>query len=300
MSIVFFGTTDTGWHCLDQMLRAGLPVRGIVTGLPEFEISYAKDKVHNLRYRSFENFRERDGIPVLTFSRQFDESIMQTLASWAAKLFVVIGWYHLIPARVLALAPLGAVGVHWSLLPKYRGGSPLVWAMINGETETGASLFYLQPKVDTGAVIAQESASIGAHDEVARMIEKLNAVSGRLVVEHIPNILNGTASAFAQEESAATFFPPRSPSDGKIDWRWPAQRIYNFIRAQSPPYPCAFTEYNGRTIRIAKATLQPIRGVHARVRAGDGKWLGLESILVGDEGEITKALQYFQREVVLF
>jgi methionyl-tRNA formyltransferase len=132
------------------------------------------------------------------------------------------------------------------------------------------------------------------------MIEKLNLISGRLVIKHIPKILNGTATAQAQDEAAATFFPPRSPNDGKIDWCWPARQIYNFIRAQTLPYPCAFTEYDGHQIKIVKATLPPETGAHVRVQAGDGVWLGLEKIMIDDEPEVRSALSYFQCEVVSF
>ncbi|NUO81978.1 methionyl-tRNA formyltransferase, partial [candidate division KSB1 bacterium] len=293
MSIVFFGTTDTGWHCMHAMIQAGLPVRGLVTGSQEFEISYAKDKVQNLRHRSFKNFQEQHGIPVLTFTRRFDDEIVHTLTSWQPQLFVVIGWYHIIPERVRALAPLGTVGVHWSLLPKYRGGSPLVWAIINGERETGASLFYLEGKVDTGDLIAQERVSLGADEEVGELIAKLNTVSGKMVAEHIPKLLHGTAARWEQEEAQATYFPPRAPEDGKIDWTWPARRIYDFIRAQTLPYPCAFGLQRGRKIKIVKATLQPLAGVHVRVRAGDGAWLGLEKILLESEQQVKWARDYF-------
>lgn len=300
MSLVFFGTTDTGWHCLHEMIKAGLPVSGIVTGLPEFDISYAKDKVRNLRHRSFKNFEEEHGVPVLTFTRKFDEEIVRTIASRQPRLFVVIGWYHLIPTRVRALAPLGTVGVHWSLLPKYRGGSPLVWAMINGEAETGASLFYLEDQVDAGDVIAQTRVSIGENDEVGAMIHRLNIASGDLVVEHIPKLLRGVAPRRAQEESQATYFPPRAPEDGRIDWSWPARRIYDFIRAQTLPYPCAFFFYNGQKIKIVKATLQPQREQHVLVQAGEGEWLGLEKIMLEPQIEIIAARDYFQRTEITF
>jgi methionyl-tRNA formyltransferase len=300
MSLVFFGATDTGWHCLDEMLKAGLPVSGIVTGLQEFEISYAKDKVRNVRHRSFKNFQEEHGIPVLTFTRTFDEDLVRTLARRQPQLFVVIGWYHLIPARVRALAPLGTVGMHWSLLPKYRGGSPLVWAMINGEAETGASLFYLESKVDTGDVIAQARVSIGEEDEVGELIDKLNAVSGELVREHVPKILHATASRWRQDETQATYFPPRSPEDGKIDWSWPARRIYDFIRAQTSPYPCAFAFHRGHKIKIVQATLKPERGQHVLVAAGDGAWLGLKTIWVEGENEPRNAKEYFKLDEIVF
>lgn len=300
MSIVFFGTTDTGYHCLEQMLLAGLPVAGIVTGLPEFEISYAKGRVQNRRHRDFHLFQERFGVPVLTFTRKFDEAILSTLARWQPQLLVVIGWYHLIPARVRALAPLGTVGIHWSLLPKYRGGSPLVWAIINGERETGASLFYLEDKVDTGRIIAQTPVAIGEHENIAHMIDKLNAVSAEIVVEHVPEILQGTAVSWPQDEAHATYFRPRLPEDGLIDWRWPARRIYNFIRAQTLPYPCAFSNYHGQRIRIVSATLQPQSGEHVRVCSGDGGWLGLEKILGDDDETIRPALPFFQKEEIEF
>jgi len=300
MSIVFFGTTDTGWHCLDRMVRTGLPVRGIVTAPPEFEISYAPGKVRNLRHRSFQNFEAEWNIPVLPFTRRFEETIVETLASWQPRLFVVIGWYHLIPSRVRALAPLGAVGIHWSLLPKYRGGSPLVWAMLNGEQETGASLFYLEDQVDAGKIIAQRRVPIARHEQVADLIRKLNEASTRLVVEFIPQILAGTATAWEQEEAAASFFPPRAPAQGRIDWHWPARRIYDFIRAQTLPYPCAFTYYHGHRIRIVKASLQLQPTVHVCVRAGDDAGLGIETILLGDETEIRQARDYFRAESIRF
>jgi len=300
MSIVFFGTTDTGHHCLAQMLRAGLPVSGMVTGLPEFEISYAQAKVQNLRYRSFQDLAEAFGVPLLTFQRKFDEKILRTLQQWQPQLLVVIGWYHLIPARVRALAPRGAVGVHWSLLPKYRGGSPLVWAMINGETQTGASLFYLEERVDTGNIIAQQAVAIDEHDDVQQMIAKLNAISGRLVVEHLPRLLQGTATSWPQDEAAASYFRPRSPADGEIDWRWPARRIYDFIRAQTLPYPCAFTFYRGQPLRLVKAVLHPQAGLHVAVRAGDGRWLGLETILVEEETQARNARDYFGQDEIVF
>lgn len=300
MSIVFFGTTDTGHHCLAQMLRAGLPVSGMVTGLPEFEISYAPGKVQNLRHRSFQDLAEAFSIPQLTFQRKFDEAILQTLRQWQPQLLVVIGWYHLIPASVRALAPLGAVGVHWSLLPKYRGGSPLVWAMLQGEAETGASLFYLEDKVDTGRIVAQDAVAIGADDDVRQMIAKLNLLSGRLVVEHLPRVLQGTASSWPQDEAAATYFRPRGPADGEIDWRWPAQRLYDFIRAQTLPYPCAFTFHCGQRVRLVKATLSPRRGAHTAVRAGDGRWLGLETILAEEETEVRNARDFFGEDEIAF
>ncbi len=295
MSIVFFGTTDTGWHCLNEMLHAGLPVSGIVTGLPEFEISYAKNKVRNLRHRSFKNFENEFGIPILTFTRKFEEESVRTIASWQPRLLVVIGWYHLMPSRVRALAPLGAVGVHWSLLPKYRGGSPLVWAMINGERETGASLFYLEDKVDVGDVIAQTRMRIGAEEEVGAMIARLNVASGGLVVEHIPQLLQGVAQRRPQDEAQATYFAPRAPEDGEIDWSWPARRIYDFIRAQTLPYPCAFSFFDKQKIKIVKATLHPQREHHVLVQAGDGKWVGLEKIVAAPQTQIIAAREYFQQ-----
>ena len=122
----------------------------------------------------------------------------------------------------------------------------------------------------------------------------------RLVVAHIPGILHGTATAWEQNEALAAFFPPRSPEDGRIDWQWPARRIYDFIRAQSLPYPCAFTFYRRHKIRIVKASLQPQPGLHVRVRAGDGVVLGLELILPNDENESRPATECFEQDEIKF
>ena len=294
MSLVFFGTTDTGWHCLQALVDAGVPISGIITGSREFEISYAREKVVNLRHRSFDHFTRDHDIPVYHFERRFDEQVMAALRGWQPRLIVVAGWYYLIPERVRVLAVRGTVGVHWSLLPKYRGGSPLVWAMINGEHETGVSLFHMENTIDTGPIVGQAKAVIEEHDDVAAMIAKLNALSGALVAEQVPLLLAGTASAVPQNETEATYLPPRSPEDGRIDWRQPARQIYNFIRAQTRPYPCAFTEHQGQRIRILSATLTPHPDRHVRIRCGDGNWLGLDRLITADDRELV-AIEYFKR-----
>ena len=300
MNIIFFGTTDTGRHCLEKMLKANLPVKGIITGFPDFEVSYSKSKVSNCRYSSFDDLEKQYGIPVIYYSRKFDEDMIQKISSWSPMLFVVIGWYHIIPMKICQLAEKGVIGVHWSLLPKYRGGSPLVWAMINGEKETGASLFYFDAKIDAGPVIAQKSVRINKDDNVAQLIDNLNMISGDLVVEKIPQILAGQTVAWEQDEALATYYSPRLPNDGKINWKWGARKIYNFIRAQTLPYPCAFTKYNNQKISIVSASDRPVNGRHVRVLCGDGNWLWLKKILVAEEGKIRDAFSYFQSEIIDF
>jgi len=145
--------------------------------------------------------------------------------------------------------------MHASLLPKYRGGAPLVWAMINGEEKSGLTFFYLEDGVDNGDVISQKEISIEESDYISDLIDKTTAAALEIIDESIPSLAENRAPRIRQDESQATYVPQRKPEDGKIDWSWDARRIKNFIRAQSKPYPGAFTEINGKKVTIWNADI---------------------------------------------
>jgi methionyl-tRNA formyltransferase len=196
-------------------------------------------------------------IPVFKIDGDLKE-YTEVLKELKPDFLLAIGWYYMIPKKMLMLAEKGAAGIHASLLPKYRGNAPLVWAMINGEKETGVSFFYFEGGVDEGDIIAQESFPIEESDTIKNLLFKTNAASKKILVEHLSKISKGTASRIKQDHSKASLFPKRSPEDGLIDWNWDIQRIKNFIRAQTKPYPGAYTIIAGKKIIIWDADVMSI------------------------------------------
>lgn len=250
MRTVFFGASALGHRCCRALLESGADVVGIVTMPEEFSISYSRRPIRNVTYRDFGDLALEFHLPLLKVQRGLDDATLATIASWGPDFGLAIGWYYMIQASARKLFPLGVAGIHASLLPRYRGGAPLVWAVINGEQTAGVTLFYLDDGVDTGDVIAEEAFSIADEDTIATLLEKATNASIRLVCEQLPALAAGGAARITQDDSAATTYAQRSPEDGLIDWTWPSERIRNFIRAQTRPYPGAFTRIAGKRVVI--------------------------------------------------
>ena len=260
MRIAFFGASELGHSCCRELLAGGFDVRGIVTMPEHFEISYAQSAVRNVTYRDFGHLAASYGVPLLRVERGLSADDRTTIASWEADLGLVVGWYYMLSADLRAVFPRGVVGIHASLLPKYRGGAPLVWALINGETESGVTLFYFEDGVDSGDVIAQRSFPIGRHDTIATLLERAERASVALLRETVPKIADGSADRTPQDETMATTFPQRSPADGRIDWSRTAEEVDRFIRAQTRPYPGAWTVIDGKRVTIWQAEVEDAGG----------------------------------------
>lgn len=169
----------------------------------------------------------------------------------APDLLVVMGWRTMISERVLAAARRGSVGVHESLLPTYRGFAPVNWAVINGESQTGVTLFYLTATgVDNGDIIDQAVVNIGEADTAGEVYAQTSRVSLQLLDERFDDLLSGRAPRRAQDEQKATYTCARIPDDGLIDWRAATRRIHNLVRGLARPYPGAFSTYGGLRFRI--------------------------------------------------
>lgn len=255
MRIVFFSASELGFNCCHKLIQENFNVVAVFTIPQEFKISYSKDKpVKNVLFRDFSFFNEQYGIPVVTVSDKMG-SYEEALREFQPDLLVVIGWYYMIPKKLRDIAPLGCIGIHASLLPKYRGGAPLVWAVINGEKEAGISLFYFDDGVDDGDIIAQISFPIEETDTIKDLLVKVEQSSLQILPENLSRIQNGKASRIVQDHSKATYVPQRKPEDGEIDWGWDKKRIKNFIRAQTKPYPGAFTKIGNKKVIIWDAEI---------------------------------------------
>ena len=252
MKIVFFGVTKYSYELLEALLQNDYDVSVIFTTPEEFEISYAEKPVKIYNYANLKEFGEKFAVPVIEVNGNIN-SYYNDFKKYSPDVILVLGWYYMMPRAIREIPPMGCIGIHSSLLPMYAGGAPLVWAIIKGENETGITLFHLEEGVDTGDIIAQERFSIEYNDDISTVYRKATASSKKILLEYLPKIANGTAPRKHQDLSQRTVYPQRSPKDGEIDWTKSAEEIRDFIRAQTKPYPGAFTYIGNKKVTVWKA-----------------------------------------------
>jgi methionyl-tRNA formyltransferase len=242
---VLFAYHDSGYACMDALLKMGAPIAALFTH---------RDDVHEeIWWRSCAELAARHGIPV-----HVDESVEAAGAKIAAIKPAVIysfSYRHLIPESVLEMAPLGSFNLHPSLLPAYRGRAPVNWVLVNGERETGVTLHYMVARADAGDIVGQRSVAIDDTDNALTLYRKLVPLGVELIEELHPKIVEGTAPRRKMDIAKGSYFGRRKPDDGRIDWRWPARRIFNLVRAVTHPYPGAFCFVGGRKLMVWEAKL---------------------------------------------
>lgn len=166
---------------------------------------------------------------------------------------LVAGWYRIIPPAVLEAIPRGFFGVHYSMLPAYRGSAPVVWAMINGEPQIGFSIFQMSPGMDEGLIAGQGSVAVTSDMYVADVLEALDAASMEFVGAIAAELATGSRPLVPQSDVGLSFAGARNPADGAIDWTRTAQEVERFVRAQSRPYPGAHSVLGDATVTVWRA-----------------------------------------------
>lgn len=179
---------------------------------------------------------------------------LQKLINLEPDLIVTAAFGQILPKALLDAPKLGAINVHASLLPKYRGGAPIHQAIIDGEKETGVTIMYMAPKLDAGDIISQQAIDIEANDDVGSMHDKLSFLGADLLAKTLPDIINGTNDRIEQNEAEATFASNISREDERIDWTQPAQAVYNHIRGLSP-WPVAYTKLDDTNMKLYAAKI---------------------------------------------
>jgi methionyl-tRNA formyltransferase len=255
MKFLFIGATGFGLRCLKQMSTLNnVTICGIISNAETFSISYNKTGVKNVLYADFETHAKENNIPFYRMKENMKEETLHMFFDSCTPEFVIsIGWYHLIPGTLMSKCKFA--GLHASLLPDYSGGAPLVWAIINGEKRTGITFFLMDKNVDSGDIIGQKATQITDDDTIKTLYDRIEVLGLELINEYIPKIVDGSVVYIKQDESKRRIFPNRKPDDGLIDWTWNKQRIKNFIRAQTKPYPGAFTILNGKKVIIWDADI---------------------------------------------
>jgi methionyl-tRNA formyltransferase len=191
--------------------------------------------------------------------------------------FLFSFYYRYMLERAWVEVPrLGALNMHGSLLPKYRGRAPVHWAILNGESETGASLHYMVEKPDAGALVDQQSVPILENDTALDVSFKVAEAAGQVLRRSLPTLIAGTAPAQVLDLSRGSYFGRRRPEDGRIDWRGTARTVHDLVRAVAPPFPGAFTEVNGCRLAVLETRVdaEPARYSNQApcLYAADGEW----------------------------
>jgi methionyl-tRNA formyltransferase len=246
MKIIFMGTPDFAVPTLKAITASRHEVVGIVTG-PDKPAGRGQI-VHEPPVKS--SARELS-IPILQPESLKEQSFFDQLRYLKADLIVVVA-FRILPDKVLTIPPKGAINLHASLLPKYRGAAPINWALINGEPETGITIFQIKPQVDTGEILWQEKIPITADDTFGSLHDRLALIGAEALVKVLDKIEQGEISSLPQNHSAATLAPKIHPDLGEINWTNTARSIKGLIHGLSPT-PGAFTFFNNKRIKILAA-----------------------------------------------
>lgn len=233
LKIVFFGTPEFAMESLRLLLNAGFDISAVVT-MPD----KIAGRGHKLIESDVKKFAVEKGLRVLQPEKLKSPEFISQLQEINADLFIVIA-FRMLPEIVWSMPPLGTFNLHASLLPKYRGAAPINWAVINGDTETGVTTFFLRHEIDTGDIIQQEKIEILPEDNVGDVHDKLMRLGAQMVVNTVREIQEGGVNPIPQPEGEFLPAPKIFKDTCRIDWNKSAVEVHNLIRGLSP-YPAAW------------------------------------------------------------
>lgn len=261
---VVFAYHNVGVRCLKVLHAHGVEISLVVT--------HVDDPREARWFESVAATARDDGIGTLTPDDPNADNVVARVAAVAPDFLFSFYYRRMIAAPLLALPRQGALNMHGSLLPKYRGRAPVNWAVLAGERQTGATLHYMTAKPDGGDIVAQTAVPILPNDTAREVFDKVTVAAEMTLDRALPALMAGTAPRQTQDLSQGSYFSGRRPEDGIIDWRRDARTIHNLVRAVAPPYPGALTTVGGVPARIlstriaddaAPATLVPGLSVRA-------------------------------------
>lgn len=249
MKLVVCGYHNVGYRCIEELLQQGAEISLIFT--------HEDSATEQIWFSSVRELAEKNRIPYLTSSINEPENI-EKVRQIGPDFLLSFYYRNMIKPELLELPTRGALNLHGSYLPKYRGRVPVNWAVINGETETGATLHYMVAKPDAGDIVDQEKVAIAFTDTAHDLFGKVTDAAVTVLQRAWPKLVDGTAARTPMDLAAGSYYGGRKPEDGRIDWNRSAVEIYNLIRGVTHPYPGAFTELNGKQIIIWSAW--PVEG----------------------------------------
>ncbi|MGC9185477.1 MAG: formyltransferase [Thiomonas sp.] len=247
MRAVVFAYHNVGVRCLKTLLARGVQVDLVVT--------HPDSPTETLWFDRVADVAVEAGIPVAYVDEAVDGALIDRVVALAPDYLFSFYFRRMLPAPLLAAARIAALNMHGSLLPKYRGRVPVNWAVLHGETETGATLHVMDIKPDAGDIVAQQAVPILPDDTAKDVFDKLTVAAEIALWTVLPQLQRGEVPRRANALAEGSYFGGRKPEDGRIDWAQPAQSVYNLIRAVAPPYPGAFFDLGGHRFIVARARL---------------------------------------------
>ncbi len=266
---VVFAYSEVGVRCVEELLAQGVEIPILFT--------HADDPGENHWFASVEQTGRRHGLRVeTTADPNLDEWVAEGVR--AQPDFVFSFYYRLLLNTAWLEVPRrGALNMHGSLLPKYRGRAPVHWAIIHGEDRTGASLHYMVARADAGSLVDQMAVPILENDGALEVSLKVATAARQVLHRSLPRLVAGTAEGLAMDLAQGSYFGRRSPEQGRIDWRQSARAVHDLVRAVAPPFPGAFTVIHGCRFdlletRVDAKPAQHGAGSRPCLYAADGQW----------------------------
>lgn len=289
------GTPDFAVPALNSLLASHHEILAVVTGEDK-----RRGRGQQLHLTPVKELAIEHHLPVLQPASLKSEEFKRQLQEFSPDIFVVVA-FRILPQSLIDIPRYGCINIHSSLLPKYRGAAPINWAVLNGDGETGISIFQIEAQVDTGDVLFQEKIAIDETDTFQEVHDRLSALGGQCIVKVLDDFEKGQIHRIPQDDSMATRAPKIYPEMGAINWSKRAAEIKNQIHGLSP-FPGAFSFFNGKRVKFLRATYamenhdaEPgtiiMRGKNALgIQTGDGVLYPLE---LQNEGKLAMALVNF-------
>ncbi len=294
MRAVVFAYHNVGVRCIKVLLARGVEIALVVT--------HRDNPAETIWFESVADLCIEHGIPFVTPDDPGSLDLFDQISKAGPDFIFSFYYRHMLPAALLGLARHGAYNMHGSLLPRYRGRVPVNWAVLHGETETGASLHEMVVKPDAGDIVAQVAVPILPDDTAFEVFGKITVAAEQALWGVLPAMLAGKTPKLPNRLSEGSYFGGRKPEDGCIDWLQPAQSVYNLHRAVAPPYPGSWTIVGDKKCIIGKARLAPVLPgsfppglavIDKQIYGvcGDGRALSIHELLVDGQSISPQNLQ---------
>lgn len=248
MHTVVFAYHDVGVNCLKALLHADIKIDLVVT--------HQDDPNENVWFGSVAKLCEDRQIPYITPDANQLMDLVPQIQNLAPDYLFSFYYRHMIPAELLACAKIAALNMHGSLLPKYRGRAPVNWAILHGETETGATLHIMEAKPDAGDIVGQSAVSIEPNETATEVFGKVSQAAVTVMNQVLPELVQGRIPRKPNLLGQGSYFGGRKPADGEILWQQTAKQVHDLVRAVAPPYPGAFTDWQGQRMTVARTSLE--------------------------------------------
>lgn len=278
-TVVFMGTPEFAVPSLAALVESGATVSAVVT-----QSDKPKGRGHALSAPPVKEYALGRGIKVLQPIKLKDEAFISELRAMNPDFLVVVAYGRILTNEILAIPKIAPVNVHASLLPKYRGASPIAWAIIGGETETGVTTMIITEKLDEGDILLQEKIGISESDTTESLSRKLSFTGAGLLIKTLAGMKDGSVGPVPQS-GESNYIPQLCKEDGRVDWSKSATEIFNFVRGMHP-WPGAFTRVEGETITLLKVTPTEGKGTPGKIER-----LTKDSLVIGSGEGLVKIVE---------